>query len=120
MTKNGTDALLGPRGAIASKLHWATNPLTRYRGLRGRAPLADDEALILRPCRQVHTFGLRASIDAVFCDDRWNVLHVVSLRPRRMSRFVRRARSCIELAGGRAAACDVAPGVRLTIEAGSS
>jgi uncharacterized membrane protein (UPF0127 family) len=115
MTLHRDVSLIGPSGSVAAKLHWATNAYTRYRGLRGRQPLADDEALILRPCRQVHTFGLRQAIDAVFCDDEWNVVHVANLRPRRISRFVRNASSCIELAAGRAAVCDLAPGVRLSI-----
>jgi uncharacterized membrane protein (UPF0127 family) len=115
-----SDTLIGPRGSIASNLLWATTPVTRYRGLRGRNPLADDEALILRPCRQVHTFGLRDAIDVVFCDVNLNVLHVTQLLPRRVSRFVRRARSCIELAAGRAATCGIAPGVRLAIRSDGS
>ena len=114
-----TDALVGPRGIVATKLHWATNVLTRYRGLRGREPLDDDEALILQPCRQVHTFGLRETIDVVFIDAEWNVLHVAQMPPRRVSRFVRQARSCVELAGGRAAGSGIEVGVRLTFEASS-
>lgn len=117
MSRNvGCGALIGPLGPVASKLLWATTPWRRYRGLRGRPPLSEDEALILRPCRQVHTFGLREAIDAVFCDDALRVLHVAELRPRRVSRLVRGARSCVELAAGRAAACAITPGVRLFIE----
>ena len=115
----GSGSLLGPLGPIATKVHYATTPWTRYRGLRGRLCLSDDEALVLAPCRQVHTFGLRYPIDAVFCDAELRVLYVAELRPRRVSRFVRDARSCVELASGRAIACGVAPGVRLTFEDGT-
>jgi uncharacterized membrane protein (UPF0127 family) len=71
---------------------------------------------MLRPCRQVHTFGLHQTIDVVFCDKELRVLHVAQLRPRRISRFVRAADVCIELAAGRVAACGIAVGARLTIE----
>ncbi len=79
------------------------------------SPLAADEGLLLRPCRQVHTFGMRFSIDAVFCDGDGVVVAVQTLRPRSVSRLVRRARYCVELAAGRAGECDIDVGVRLDL-----
>ena len=40
----------------------------RLRGLLGRSPLAPGEGLLLRPCRAVHTWGMRYSIDVAFLD----------------------------------------------------
>jgi hypothetical protein len=78
-----------------------------------------DEAMIIRPCRQVHTIGVPQPIDAVFCDDEMRVLHVQTLEPRRLSRRVSGASLCIELLGGRAEACGVVPGVQLAVEESS-
>jgi hypothetical protein len=72
--------------------------------------------LIIWPCRQVHTVGVPYLLDAVFCDRRFEVLHVETLEPRSRSRRVGRARCCVELLGGRAEACGVVPGVRLALE----
>jgi uncharacterized protein len=73
------------------------------------------EALIIDGGRQVHTFGVREPIDVVFCDDDWNVLHVVrAMKPARLSRWVRRARFVIELPEG-ALPGDVKPGDTLLV-----
>jgi uncharacterized membrane protein (UPF0127 family) len=85
---------------IADRVKWARTPATRVRGILGRG-LLSGEALIIDGGRQIHTFGLREAIDVVFCDRDWTVLHVVrSMKPLRMSRWVRRARFVIELRAG--------------------
>src|SRR4051812_23032087 len=70
----------------------------RTRGLAGRDEL--EGALVLRPCRQVHTFGMRFPIDVAFCDRAGVVLHVSCLAPRRMSRVVWRSAFAIEARSG--------------------
>ena len=49
----------------------------RTRGLMGRDDV--EGALVLRPCRQVHTFGMRFPIDVAFCDGSGIVLHLSTL-----------------------------------------
>jgi len=70
----------------------------RRRGLLGRDQV--DGALVLRPCRQVHTFRMRMPIDVVWCADDGRVLRVATMAPRRVSRPVLRARFVIEAAAG--------------------
>jgi uncharacterized membrane protein (UPF0127 family) len=70
----------------------------RRRGLLGRDHV--DGVLVLRPCRQVHTFGMRFPIDIAFCDRDGFVLHISELRPGRISRFVFRASFAIEATAG--------------------
>ena len=43
---------------------------TRLRGLLARPPLAKDgsQALLIRPCASVHTFGMRYPLDLVYLD----------------------------------------------------
>jgi uncharacterized protein len=77
---------------IAVSTFWA-----RARGLLGRPPLAANEALLLRPCRAVHTFFMRYPIDVVFLDRVGNVVAVrEALRPWRVA-FAPRARAALEL-----------------------
>ncbi len=69
-----------------------------------RVGLSDREAfegaLILRPCRHVHTIRMRFAIDVAFCDRDGFVLHTVSLPPNRLSRPVPRAYFAIEARAG--------------------
>jgi uncharacterized protein len=70
----------------------------RTRGLMGRDEY--EGALVIRPCRQVHTFGMRFPIDVAFCDRSGIVLHVSCLGPRRISRVVWRSAFVIEARTG--------------------
>jgi uncharacterized membrane protein (UPF0127 family) len=70
----------------------------RTRGLMGREDF--EGALVLRPCRQVHTFGMRFPIDVAFCDRYGFVLHRRTLARRRVSRFVWRSYFAIEAPAG--------------------
>jgi uncharacterized membrane protein (UPF0127 family) len=70
----------------------------RTRGLMGREEF--EGALVLRPCRQVHTFGMRFPIDVAFCDRYGFVLHRRTLGRRRVSRFVWRSYFAIEAPAG--------------------
>jgi hypothetical protein len=70
----------------------------RRRGLRGRDEF--DGALVLRPCRQVHTFGMRFPIDVAFCDREGRVVGTYRLARRRVSPVVWRARLALEARAG--------------------
>ena len=71
------------------------------RGLLDAPPLGPGEALVIERARQVHTFGMRYPIDVCFCDRSWRVLHVVAaMRPRRVTRWVARARFAVEARAG--------------------
>lgn len=108
--------LLPARGVVvAERCEWATGPGERLKGLIGREGLRGGEALILSPGRQVHTFGMRDDIDVIFCSSDWSVLHVVrSMVPRRITRFLWKAKYVVELPVGGAA--PVAPGDELAVE----
>ena len=70
----------------------------RARGLMGREDV--EGALVLRPCRQVHTFGMKFPIDVAFCDRYGFVLHETTMAPRRISRIVWRSYFAIEARAG--------------------
>lgn len=107
-------SLLGPHGVVAERVTWCVSLRDRLRGVLGREPLHPDEAYVIAGTRQVHTVGVTYPLDAVFCDPSFRVLHVQTLGPRDRSKRVRRSLYCIELLGGRAAECGVAPGVTLS------
>lgn len=70
----------------------------RARGLLGRDGI--DGVMVLRPCRNVHTFGMRFPIDVAFCDGDGRVLRRSSLVPRRISPLVVRAAYALEAEAG--------------------
>jgi uncharacterized membrane protein (UPF0127 family) len=70
----------------------------RRRGLVGRDDL--EGVLVVRPCRQVHTFRMKFPIDVAFCDRDGFVLHAATIPPWRISRPVPRAYFAIEAREG--------------------
>src|SRR2546426_11138364 len=55
---------------------------TRWRGLLGRDHLPYGDCVLLRPCRSVHTVGMRFPIDVAFVDRDGVVLAVRENVPR--------------------------------------
>lgn len=85
----------------------------RRLGLMGQDAL--EGVLVLRPCRQVHSFGMHFPIDVAFCDRDGFVLHVATLAPRRVSRPVPRAYFAIEANAGCFDRWGLAPGDRVEV-----
>jgi uncharacterized membrane protein (UPF0127 family) len=85
-------------GRVLASVEIAEAYHSRAKGLLGRDGI--DGALLLRPARSVHSFGMRFPIDVAFCDADLYVLDIVSLRPHRMTRPRWRARAVIEAEAG--------------------
>jgi uncharacterized protein len=85
-------------GDVLATVEVADGWRARTRGLLGRDGI--DGALVLFPCRQVHTFGLHFPIDVAFCSRDGKVLRTISLRPWRTCLPVPRARFAVEAEAG--------------------
>jgi uncharacterized protein len=85
----------------------------RARGLLGRDHV--DGVMLLRPCRNVHTFRMRFPIDVAFCDRDDVVLRTVTLRPGRVSPVVWRSKYVLEAEAGAFARWSVRAGDRLEL-----
>jgi uncharacterized membrane protein (UPF0127 family) len=85
-------------GDVLATAELAATRRARHRGLLGR----DDYrgALVIEPCRQVHTFGMRFAIDVAFVDSIGTILAVRTLPPWRLSRLVWRAALVVEAEAG--------------------
>lgn len=89
----------------------------RLGGLLVLPPLQEGEALLLDPCRAVHTFGMRYPIDVVFLDGAGHVLRIVPrLGPGRLAICAGAVRVA-ELKSGEAVRQGWFPGMRLCIPA---
>jgi len=71
---------------------------SRRKGLLGREHI--DGALVLEPCRWVHTLGMKFDIDVAHLDCDGRVIHLASMRPHRIGRPIPKARSVIEAERG--------------------
>ncbi len=100
---------------LAQRLFVADGYFSRLRGLIGRAPLALEEALWIRPCQQVHTHFMGYALHVVFLDAEQRVLRVLRVvKPWRVSPWVRGARSVLEFNAARELA--LTEGDRLRID----
>ncbi len=58
----------------------------RLRGLLGRAPLSENQGILITPCAQVHTFGMQYPLDVIFIDKTGRIMKCVSnLKPNRIA-----------------------------------
>ena len=101
-------------GEVLASLEVADSRRARSRGLLGRSGV--EGALLLRPCRSVHSLGMRFSIDVAFCDDDLQVLRVVTLPRHRLTRPVWRSRVVIEAEAGAFARWGLRPGDVLEVK----
>lgn len=76
----------------------AESRVERRRGLLGRDRL--DGALVIEPCRWIHTIGMRFPLDVAFLDDDDVVVKIVTMKRHRLGLPVRSARRVIEAEHG--------------------
>ena len=98
---------------VLANLEVAAGHRARRRGLLGRDGI--DGALLLRPARSVHTFGMRFAIDVAHVDADLEVLKVTTMVPNRLGRPVWRACGVIECEAGALARWGVRVGDRLEL-----
>ena len=103
-------------GRVLAAAELARDRRARRRGLRGRQTF--EGALVLAPCRQVHTFGMRFPIDVAFCAGDGEVLRTCVLAPWRVSRPSLVAAFAIEAFSGAFDRWGLSPGDRVEIVEG--
>ena len=75
-----------------------TRDRARRRGLLGRDHL--DGAIVLRPCRWIHTIGMRFPLDVAFLDDDGMVVKTMQMHQHRIGVPVWRANLVVEAEAG--------------------
>ncbi|CAE6739145.1 DUF192 domain-containing protein [Paraburkholderia domus] len=89
----------------------------RMQGLLGRDHLPNSEALLLRSCWAVHTFGMRFAIDILFLDRQQRVVAIHHDVPKRRMLVNLRAAQTLEMLGGTARQHELSVGDQLVFEA---
>jgi len=103
------------RGPQSLEILVAATVRERMQGLLGRAPLRQDQAMLLRSCRLIHTIGMAYSLDLVYLRRDGAVIKVTAALPARRVDGHWRAHSVLEMATGAAARCGIAVGRRLPL-----
>jgi uncharacterized membrane protein (UPF0127 family) len=83
---------------VLASVEVASTSRARRRGLLGRDGV--DGAVVLRPCRWVHTIGMRFPLDVAYVDGDGAVVRVARMPRHRMSRPVWKAAWVIEAEAG--------------------
>ena len=66
-----------------------------------RKKLPSGEALLIKPCDSIHTFGMKFAIDVLFLDSAGKILRAIrSLKPGRVVGPVRSGTAVLEIAPG--------------------
>jgi len=101
---------------VAEHVEIAASAWRRFMGLMFRADLAPGHGLLLSPCNSIHMFFMRIPLDVAFLDRDGAVLRAYhGIRPWRVSRIVRGAKSAVELRAGTLAAAGVGKGTVLRL-----
>jgi uncharacterized membrane protein (UPF0127 family) len=101
---------------IVENLELATDGPSRARGLIGHAPLEPGQALLIRPCRWIHMFGMSFPIDVLYVSRDWRVVAITqNLACNRIDRPVLRAQFVVEMRAGEIARTGVQMGDHLEL-----
>jgi uncharacterized membrane protein (UPF0127 family) len=101
-------------GEVLASLELARTRRERMRGLLGRDGI--EGALLIEPCRSVHTLGMRFPLDVAFCDGDLVVLKVVRVGRFRATLPVIKAHFAIEAEAGSFARWELRPGDQLEVK----
>lgn len=86
---------------IADNVLIADSFFKRLKGLLGTDSLMKGTGIYIVPCAQIHMFGMKYAIDAVFVDKNNEVVGLVeNIKPGQLSRSFRKARGCLEVPSG--------------------
>lgn len=102
---------------IADQVNIADSFLKRLTGLLKHQSLAAGAGILLSPCKQVHTIGMKFSIDVIFLSGDDQIVHIeYSMPPGKLSKYVRSAARVLEVKAGLALKQELKPGDYLHID----
>lgn len=83
---------------ITRNAETANTFFSRFLGLMFRKSIANDYALHITPCNQIHMLNMKFAIDVVYLSDSGEVIKIdVNVQPGKICKSVRNAKSVIEL-----------------------
>lgn len=101
-------------GEVLAVLEVVETLADRSKGLLGRDGI--EGAILIKPCKSVHTIGMRFPIDVAFCDREMTVVDTVTMRRFRVGRPRIRSKCVLEAEAGAFDRWGLRPGDRLEIK----
>ena len=92
-------------GNVLASADIANTAKSRRRGLIGQTSI--DSALVISPCKWIHTIGMKCAIDVLYLDATGLVVKTEHLKPMRVAAPVSRSKTIIEMASGSIERCGV-------------
>lgn len=108
-----TQGWLVKNAKVLASLEVHRTRLAKAKGLLGRESL--DGAVLLMNTKSVHTLGMKFDIDVAFLDKDCRVLRIKHMRRNRISGFVTKAKSVLEVEAGALARWGVEVGDELEV-----
>ncbi|MEY4361730.1 MAG: hypothetical protein RL391_1036 [Actinomycetota bacterium] len=105
-------------GRVLASVLLADSAASRRRGLLGRPSF--DGALVLQPCRWVHTIGMRFAVDVAYLDVNGIVIKTVQMHRNRIGAPIPRANRVVEAEIGAFARWGLRVGDRLELRVATS
>ena len=101
---------------LADNVTVADNLFTRMKGLLGKNEMMQGEALWIKPCTSVHTFGMKFPIDVIFLNRKNRVAALIeNMQQNRLTRLYLSAVSTLELPAGTIEKTDIRVGDEIEI-----
>lgn len=89
------------RELVSSCVFTADNFFQRLFGLILMRPLSDDESLLIKGCKSIHTIGMKYIIDAAFIDREGKIIATFEhMRPWKFTPHVSGSKGVIEFRAG--------------------
>lgn len=83
---------------ITKNAELADTFFSRFRGLMFRESIAEDYALYISPCNQIHMLNMKFPIDVVYLSEMGTVVKIdVNVKPGKICKTVKAAENVIEL-----------------------
>ncbi len=85
-------------GKVLASADIANTAKSRRRGLIGQTSI--DSALVISPCKWIHSFGMKCAIDVLYLDATGLVVKTQQLKPMRVAAPVGRSKTIVEMSAG--------------------
>ena len=100
---------------LARQVKVADSFFTRLKGLLGTECLPVGQALFIKPCKSVHTFGMRYAIDVIFIDTAYRIVKLIENMPPGKVAAANGAAYVVELPAGTIARTETKVGHKLEL-----
>lgn len=87
---------------LVENLWVADTFFSRFLGLMGSDALQENQGLLISPCQQIHTHFMGYTVDVIFLDKHYKVVHIApAMKPWKFTKFIKNAYFVLELAENR-------------------